>query len=276
MSLILQPAATLVWRAAPFLLGLAAAAAWWPVLTGSGSHWLLALVASLLCLWAHSKLRRLLREQREHFLRHAPLPRHLQQAVGKAYPHLLAAELDLVEHGLRQFFVVYLRAGAFIAMPSQVADRMWHEFILDTQAYRDFCQRGFGHFFHHRPAATLQQGRPGLNQALRTTWRHACRVQGLDPRRPSQLPLLFALDTQLAIADGFRYSLDCRELAPDAANPSYCATALSGSGCGGGSDSGSSCAGDGGSDAGGGDGGGEGGGDGGGGCGGGCGGGGGD
>ncbi len=30
-------------------------------------------------------------------------------------------------------------------------DNMWHEFILHTQAYMDFCQQYFGHYLHHLP-----------------------------------------------------------------------------------------------------------------------------
>lgn len=30
-------------------------------------------------------------------------------------------------------------------------DNMWHEFILITRDYHDFCQHYFGHFLHHEP-----------------------------------------------------------------------------------------------------------------------------
>ncbi len=26
-------------------------------------------------------------------------------------------------------------------MPSEIVDQLWHEFILYTQAYKDFCRR---------------------------------------------------------------------------------------------------------------------------------------
>ncbi|MCW7536417.1 hypothetical protein OOT46_00925 [Aquabacterium sp. A7-Y] len=257
------PAGSPLWRLPRYLALLVAGAAWWPVLTGPGSVGL-AILASVLCLALLAVAGEAHRKRREHFLRHAPLPRHLRGAVRKTYPHLQPEQLALVEKGLRQFFVVWLHGRDFVAMPSQVVDRMWHEFILDTAAYREFCHRGFGRFLDHKPAATLDQTQAGAKAGLRHAWQHACRSQGIDPARPTALPLLFALDAQLAIPDGFRYSLDCREFAPDDPRATYCATALDGSGCGGGT-LGGGCAGDGG----GGDGGG-------GGCGGGCGGGGGD
>jgi hypothetical protein len=40
-------------------------------------------------------------------------------------------------------------------MPSQVADDLWHEFILFTKNYDAFCRQAFGGFFHHSPAAVL-------------------------------------------------------------------------------------------------------------------------
>ena len=93
-------------------------------------------------------------------------------------------------------------------------------------------------------------------QGLRRTWRHACRLEGIDPKNPDRLPRLFAIDVLLAIPDGFRYDLDCaRKDGTAGGADSFCA---SGFGCGG-----SGCGGDGDAADGG-----DGGGDGGGGCGG--------
>ena len=42
----------------------------------------------------------------------------------------------LVSQGLRQFFLAYLMSGKrFVSMPSQIADDLWHEFILYTRDY---------------------------------------------------------------------------------------------------------------------------------------------
>ncbi|MCI0619949.1 hypothetical protein L0Y40_02880 [Candidatus Wolfebacteria bacterium] len=35
--------------------------------------------------------------------------------------------------------------------PTETLDFGWHEFILFTRDYADFCERHFGRFIHHRP-----------------------------------------------------------------------------------------------------------------------------
>jgi hypothetical protein len=48
------------------------------------------------------------------------------------------------------------------------------------------------------------------NAGLRRVWWHACREEGINPRKPERLPLLFALDGEYSIADGFFYTADCK------------------------------------------------------------------
>jgi hypothetical protein len=50
------------------------------------------------------------------------------------------------------------------------------------------------------------------NAGLRRCWWWTCREEHIDPRRPTRLPLLFALDAKLGIADGFFYTPDCSAL----------------------------------------------------------------
>ncbi|WP_206198542.1 glycine-rich domain-containing protein [Zoogloea dura] len=202
---------------------------------------------------------------RARFLARFRFPSGLARKVRERYPHLSEAQAEMVVRELRNFFRVALAAqGRMVSMPSQAVDVAWHEFILFTKGYRLFCRQGLGRFLDHTPAeymATPQTAQTGL----RRTWLQACRLEGIDPRKPARLPMLFALDGLLLIPDGFRYALNC--MGPDGtrSGDAYCATDM---GCGG---SGSGCAGD--SDGAGGGGGGDGAGDGGSGCGGGCGGG---
>ena len=44
------------------------------------------------------------------------------------------------------------------------------------------------------------------NDGLRRAWFFACREEAIDPRRPTRLPLLFALDAKLGIPGGLVYS----------------------------------------------------------------------
>ena len=97
-------------------------------------------------------------------------------------------------------------------MPSRAVDALWHEFILHTQAYQAWCDRALGFFLHHTPAEALG-ARAHNNDGLRRAWYWACKDEGIDPKRPSRLPLLFALDAKLAIAGGFHYVPDCSDIA---------------------------------------------------------------
>jgi hypothetical protein len=193
----------------------------WPAGTAAG---LLLGSALVLAIWS--------RWQRERMVREAPLPAFLPRKLRAAHPRLGAKDVDLIERGLRQFFLACLRSnGKFVAMPSQAADALWHEFILHTRAYRDWCLLTVGRFVHHTPAEALG-GDAKRNDGLRRAWYWACRDEAIDPRAPTRLPLLFALDAKLAIPNGYTYLPDCRDiLAKSAAGQGsagvYCGTSFS-------------------------------------------------
>ena len=44
-------------------------------------------------------------------------------------------------------------ASATPLSPSKKVDRAWHEFLLFTREYRDFCEERFGRFVDHDPYA---------------------------------------------------------------------------------------------------------------------------
>ena len=169
---------------------------------------------------------------RQRFIREAPLPRFLQRKLRETYPHLSPRDCDLVERGLRQFFLACLRSNkAFVAMPSRAVDALWHEFILHTQAYKTWCEQALGFFLHHTPAETLG-ARSRHNDGLRRCWYWTCKEESIDPRAPSRLPLLFALDSKFAIPGGFTYVPDCTDIArkSDAGGSggdTYCGTSFS-------------------------------------------------
>ena len=204
---------------------------------------------------------------RQNYIREAPLPRFLQRKLRETYPHLSARDCELVERGLRQFFMACLRSKKqFVAMPSKAVDALWHEFILHTQAYRRWCHAGLGFFLHHTPAEALSK-KARHNDGLRRCWYWACKEESIDPKAPSRLPLLFALDAKFAIPGGFTYVPDCADIArkSDAGGGDggtvYCGTGFSDdSHSGSAGDFGGTDSSDGGSDGGGGDGGGDGGG----------------
>jgi hypothetical protein len=169
--------------------------------------------------------------KRAEFIRDYMLPPGLFEKLRKKHPQLEIKDCQLVGHALRQFFVCYLKAQEKnVAMPSQVVDDLWHEFILYTRNYAQFCRNAFGGFLHHTPAAMLSSG-PSNDQGLSRCWWQACREEDINPRKPTRLPLLFAIDRKLAIAGGYFYVLDCSseaELAKVASlgGAIHCATTL--------------------------------------------------
>jgi hypothetical protein len=125
-----------------------------------------------------------------------------------------------------------------VAMPSQVVDVAWHEFILFTREYEKFSKKAIGGFLHHTPTEAMRT--PTLAQeGIKRTWRLACANENISPSSPQRLPLLFAIDSLFNIDDGFTYSLNCKDKSSPNYGSGYCAGHIGcTSGCGG--DSGAS------------------------------------
>jgi hypothetical protein len=49
--------------------------------------------------------------------------------------------------------------------PTKIIDEGWHNMILFTQDYADFCQRFFGRFIHHSPHKMANPDRTGSSPA---------------------------------------------------------------------------------------------------------------
>lgn len=186
--------------------------------------------------WAGTRGRRLGR-RRAAYIVGFDYPRLLDKRLAQRRPGLDAGQRREVLASLAQWFEICRQAGRRpVSMPSQAADDAWHEFILFTRNYQVFCRQALGRFLHHVPAEAMSSPTQG-STGLRRAWRLACRLEGIDPRKPDRLPLLFALDAALGLPDGFRYQLDCLARG---GNGAYCASHIGcSSGCGsGGSDSG--------------------------------------
>lgn len=222
--------AVLLWaRRVVWLLPLAL----WLGMRGPGLHTQSLVAAVLVCGLASVALRAWEHSQRRQFVREARLPTFLADKLMARYPQLTRSEAELVLHGLRQFFLSHLRSGfKFVAMPSRVVDEAWHEFILHTRGYQAWCDSAFGKLMHHTPAEVLGRD-PKRNDGLRRTWYWACKEESIDPRQPSRLPLLFALDKKLGIAGGFSYLPDCRDIDRQSGSDVYCGTSFGDGGSGG-------------------------------------------
>jgi hypothetical protein len=158
----------------------------------------------------------------------------LERRVLAKYPHLSAQQLVMVFDGLRDYFHLCQRARRrMVAMPSQVVDMAWHEFILFTKAYSHFSRAAIGRYLHHTPTEAMRT--PTLAQeGIKRAWRLACAKESINPSHPHRLPLIFAIDGLLNIEDGFKYSLDCQDKSSPNYGSGYCAGHIGcTSGCGG-------------------------------------------
>lgn len=182
----------------------------------------LAVIGAAAALGIGLLYRRVVASQREAYIRHFELPRGLFERLRKRRPELSLKDCQLVAQALRQFFLAHLKSGRqFVSMPSQVVDDLWHEFILYTRNYDRFCSKAFGRFMHHTPAVVLGPHQRG-NAGLRRCFWWACKEENIHPQRPTRMPLLFAIDRKLGIADGFFYVPDCRSLRADGNGSVHC------------------------------------------------------
>lgn len=57
----------------------------------------------------------------------------------------------------RKFLFICSEPGVFIPDELLIIDEMWHNFILFTAVYQDFCNRYFGTYLHHLPASKAEK-----------------------------------------------------------------------------------------------------------------------
>ncbi|MDQ3581815.1 MAG: hypothetical protein M3495_09475 [Pseudomonadota bacterium] len=140
------------------------------------------------------------------------LPNRVARKLKERYPHLDERDISDVFRELKEYFHIIRESKengneAFLSMPSQIVDEAWHEFILCTREYAEFCQRAFGRFLHHTPAESVRNPAQ-VQEGLERTWRVACNREGIKPNDAAALPRLFALDAVLEIPDGHHYVLN--------------------------------------------------------------------
>ncbi|HCS91186.1 MAG: hypothetical protein N838_12120 [Thiohalocapsa sp. PB-PSB1] len=202
---------------------------------------IVAIVLAIILLATIKHKRR--QQKRERIITHYEFPASLRTKLHRQYPHLTHAQLAQAEKGLRDYFLMCNTAGRkLLAMPSQAVDLLWHEFILFTRQYQEFCQMALGRFLHHTPAEAMSSPTQA-QQGIKNAWRVACAREKISPRSPKRLPLLFAMDALLDIPDGFHYSLNCEQGGDYCAGHIGCGSGCAGD-CGGDSGCGGGCGGD--------------------------------
>ncbi|KPH94516.1 hypothetical protein AMS58_10935 [Pseudoalteromonas porphyrae] len=182
-------------------------------------------------------------KKRIEFITSFEFPSSIKHHVKTTYPHLNDKQVELALEALKSFFLIADKAKSKpVAMPSQVVDVAWHQFILFTKNYETFCKKGLGRFLHHTPTEAMKS-QTTAQDGIKRAWRLACFFENINPKSPRRLPTLFAIDAQLKIEDGFFYSLNCHDQNSPNYGNDYCATHIGcSSGCSGSSgDSSSSC-----------------------------------
>lgn len=193
------------------------------------------LVAAMFAIAGMIAYRRSVNRQREAYIDHFEFHPAVFNKFREVRPHLTSEQEQLVFAALRDYFQMCRMAGKrMVSMPSQVVDDAWHAFILFTRGYEQFCSRAFGRFLHHTPAEAMSS-RNVAQQGIKRAWRLACARDGINPVNAVSLPLLFSIDRDLKIENGFYYVPDCGdEVRRTDATGSYCASHIGcSSGCGG-------------------------------------------
>lgn len=92
---------------------------------------------------------------------------HKQPVLGQRLDGVAGTErgVALLVEVLR-FLGLVVMAGERLT-PSETVDRGWHEFILCTRTYGDFCQRYLGRMVHHEPGGDEGDNRRQYKETLR-------------------------------------------------------------------------------------------------------------
>ncbi|HEX7293230.1 MAG TPA: hypothetical protein VF259_01685 [Solirubrobacterales bacterium] len=138
------------------------------------------------------RLRRAARKG-EAFTEDYEFPPHISRRVRRRYPHLDDSGWALVEQGLREWFICCAwRGRTVLGMPSRVVDEAWHEFLLDSIAYVQFCDAAFGAYLHHTPDEAMSTPSADLLHNTVRAWDRSIRGRGTES-------VLWDLDQQLEI-----------------------------------------------------------------------------
>ena len=94
-----------------------------------------------------------------------------------------------------------MAAPGMLAMPSKAVDFLWHDFILHTEDYQDFCRHAYGRTLHHSPESSMSaDDLEALNgEGISRTFAMACADGGIRLPKTLELLILFQGDTALAI-----------------------------------------------------------------------------
>lgn len=72
---------------------------------------------------------------------------------------LSSEDAQRAEELYRQYLTLCHKYPQMSVVPPKLADKVWHQHIMDTQKYAADCEQLFGQFIHHHPHKTdAEQG----------------------------------------------------------------------------------------------------------------------
>ena len=71
--------------------------------------------------------------------------------------HVTEEEAESIFTETRKFLFICQLKGIFIPDDLLIIDEMWHNFILFTKEYHQYCTHHFGRYFHHLPASKQEK-----------------------------------------------------------------------------------------------------------------------
>lgn len=112
-----------------------------------------------------------------------------------------------VEYAAKAFLSFLSVCKAFpnmnIPMPSDSVDEIWHEFILHTRDYSEFCNKHLGRFLHHTPNQDFERKNISEKEVAEILhlWTLTCLQEDMDPFSEDSKPSLFYSDVELGIKE---------------------------------------------------------------------------
>lgn len=144
-------------------------------------------------------------EQSYSFIKSYQFPSSIKSKIKLKFPHLNQQQIESAFDNLRIFFqIVRLANGKTVAMPSRLVDEIWHEFIINTQCYQEFCDGAFGRYLNHRPDSDNELSNSSSRKNLQRSWQLAKEIQF--PSSANSMPTLFLIDQLFHIDGGMNYS----------------------------------------------------------------------
>jgi hypothetical protein len=144
------------------------------------------------------------KNKRYKYIENVYFPNSIDMTLKKEFPYLTDEDISLVKQGLKEYLKLYVlsRRGRII-LPSVAINLAFIEFIKTTE-YVNFTKNVFKFYF----TDILMKNDNIIDNDLKIVWTLACENEDINPDIPDKLPLIFSIDSQLNIENGFRFTID--------------------------------------------------------------------